>query len=180
MVFAVLVQVAIVGQWFYGQPPAVVFQSCKTPLSQIIGSLGYPGALLLAVSCLAVRARGVRDNNHEAAFIGLAVGLSVPIWIGSAIGSVAMSAQHDREAWLAFGLLSTSIIVFLVMFLPKGRQLAALGREPRHTDVVDVTDRDDALSSLPGSGYSPSFFHFKPTETSLKEKIHYHSPGCFP
>lgn len=134
----------------------------------------YPGILLVAVACLAVRARGVRDNNREAAFIGLAVGLSLPIWISSAIGSTVASSESDKEAWLAYGLLTTSFLVFLTMFLPKGRQLAALGREGPTTVI---RDRDDALSSLPGSGYSPSFFHFKPAETSLKRKMHYHSAG---
>ncbi|XP_006622181.1 uncharacterized protein LOC102681257 [Apis dorsata] len=194
--FAVLVQVAIIGQWFYGEPPMVIqvqntgqnftVSCCKTPLGQIVASLGYPGALLVAVACLAVRARGVRDNNREAAFIGLAVGLSLPIWVSSAIGSVAASTGSDREAWLAYGLLATSLLVFLTMFLPKGRQLAALGRE---ASATVIRDRDDAMSSLPGSGYSPSFFHFKPAEASLKRKMHYHSgdrvalvssaiPGC--
>lgn len=130
----------------------------------------------MAVACLAVRARGVRDNNREAAFIGLAVGLSLPIWVSSAIGSVAASTESDREAWLAYGLLATSLLVFLTMFLPKGRQLAALGRE---ASATVIRDRDDAMSSLPGSGYSPSFFHFKPAEASLKRKMHYHSGGTF-
>ncbi|CAK9796399.1 hypothetical protein ANTPLA_LOCUS762 [Anthophora plagiata] len=193
--FAVLVQVAIIGQWFYGELPAVVklqntgqssLICCKTTLGQIVASLGYPGALLVAVACLAVRARGVQDNNREAAFIGLAVGLSLPIWISSAIGSMASLTESDREAWLAYGLLTTSLLVFLTMFLPKGRQLAALGRE---APATVIRDRDDALSSLPGSGYTPSFFHFKPAEASLKRKMHYHSgdrvalvssalPGC--
>lgn len=134
----------------------------------------YPGALLVAVACLAVRARGVRDNNREAAFIGLAVSLSLPIWISSGIGTFAAGSEGDREAWLAYGLLATSLFVFLTMFLPKGRQLAALGREG---PAAVIRDRDDALSSLPGSGYSPSFFHFKPAEASLKRKMHYHSAG---
>ncbi|KYM79941.1 PREDICTED: uncharacterized protein LOC105619585 [Atta cephalotes] len=206
LVFAVLVQVVIVGQWFYGEPPAVIqvqqqqqqqqqatgqtspasTTSCRTPLGQIVASLGYPGALLVAVACLAIRARGVRDNNREAAFIGLAVGLSLPIWISSGIGTLATGSEGDREAWLAYGLLATSLFVFLTMFLPKGRQLAALGREG---PTAVIRDHDDALSSLPGSGYSPSFFHFKPAEASLKRKMHYHSadrvalvssgiPGC--
>lgn len=128
----------------------------------------------MAVACLAVRARGVRDNNREAAFIGLAVGLSLPIWVSSGIGSLAAGSEDDREAWLAYGLLATSLFVFLTMFLPKGRQLAALGREG---PAAVIHDRDDALSSLPGSGYSPSFFHFKPAEASLKRKMHYHSAG---
>ncbi|XP_044585053.1 uncharacterized protein LOC123265394 isoform X1 [Cotesia glomerata] len=211
LIFAVLVQVAIVGQWFYGETPAVIrpriieantpfiqqHTLCKTPLGQTVASLGYPGILLIAVTCLAIRARGVRDNYREAAFIGLAVGLTLPIWLTSAIGST-VAVENDREAWLAYGLLSTALIVFLTMFLPKGRQLAALGREgpggipsgvAGGTTVVIRDHDDDRLSSLPGSGYSPSFFHFKPAEASLKRKMHYQSadrvalvssgmPGC--
>lgn len=137
------------------------------------------------MTCLAVRARGVRDNYREAAFIGLAVGLTLPIWLTSVIGSIIV-VEMDREAWLAYGLLSTSLIVFLTMFLPKGRQLAALGREgpggipsavAGGTTVVIHDHDDDRLSSLPGSGYSPSFFHFKPAEATLKRKMHYQSAG---
>ncbi|KAK0160959.1 hypothetical protein PV328_008306 [Microctonus aethiopoides] len=211
LIFAVLVQVAIVGQWFYGESPVVIRSRiisintvydqqntcCKTPLGQTIASLGYPGILLIAVACLAVRARDVRDNYREAIFIGLAVGLTLPIWLTSAIGSIVV-VENDREAWLAYGLLSTALIVFLTMFLPKGRQLAALGREgpggipsavAGGTTVVIRDHDDDQLTSLPGSGYSPSFFHFKPAETTLKRKMHYQSadrvalvssgmPGC--
>lgn len=135
----------------------------------------YPGVLLLAVTCLAVRARGVHDNHREAAFIGLAVSLSLPVWVSSCIGSMAAS-EKDREAWLAYGLLTTSLLVFLTMFLPKGRQLVALGREARGMNDgigAGIPDLDDRFSSLPGSGYSPSFFHFKPGDISLKNKAHY-------
>ncbi|XP_043475006.1 uncharacterized protein LOC122506747 [Leptopilina heterotoma] len=186
LIFAVLVQVAINAQWFYGEPPAVISNqsanrasfgsACKTPVSHTLASLGYPSTLLVAVTCLAVRARGVRDNHREAAFIGLAVGLSLPTWIATAIG--ALTAPEDvREAWVAFGLLSTSFLVFLTMFLPKGRQLAALGKENSAAITAAMRDREEQLScsSLPGSGYSPSFFHFKPADTSLKRKVDYHS-----
>ena len=133
---------------------------------------------MVGVACLAVRARGVRDNYREAAFIGLAVGLSLPLWITSAIGSLA-AVETDREAWLAYGLLSTSLLVFLSMFLPKGRQLAALGRDGQVAGGCSavIREREDRSSSLPASGYSPSFFHFKPAEATLKRKMHYHSAG---
>lgn len=186
LIFAVLVQVSINAQWFYDEPPAVVSNqsanrasfgsACKTPVSHTLASLGYPSTLLVAVTCLAVRARGVRDNHREAAFIGLAVGLSLPTWIATAIG--ALTAPDDvREAWVAFGLLSTSFLIFLTMFLPKGRQLAALGRENSAAITAAMREREEQLScsSLPGSGYSPSFFHFKPADTSLKRKVDYHS-----
>ena len=139
----------------------------------------YPSTLLVAVTCLAIRARGVRDNHREAAFIGLAVGLSVPVWISATIGALA-APEDDREAWVAYGLLSTSLLVFLTMFLPKGRQLAALDREnSAAATAAAMRDREEQLScsSLPGSGYSPSFFHFKPANSSLKRKVDYHSTG---
>lgn len=127
------------------------------------------------MTCLAIRARGVPDNYREAAFIGLAVGLAVPIWTTSTIGSM-ITSEHDREAWLAYGLVFTAIIIFLSMFLPKGRQLAALGREG--TVAAAMRDREERLSSIPGSGYSPSFFHFKPHhDSSAKRKMHFHSGG---
>lgn len=70
-------------------------------------------------------------------------------------------AERHRDACVAFGLCVMSAIIFLIMFMPKGRQLAAMGK-----DGVYVEDRDDRCSSLsrPASGYSPSFFHFKPVK----------------
>jgi hypothetical protein len=67
--------------------------------------------------------------------------------------------ERHKDACLAFGLLATPSIVFLVMFMPKGRQLAAMGRED-----IYIGDREErfSASSRTGSGYSPSFFHFKP------------------
>jgi len=68
-------------------------------------------------------------------------------------------AERHKDACVAFGLVATSATVFLVMFMPKGRQLAAMGKEGLY-----VEDREEQFSSLSraGSGYSPSFFHFKP------------------
>lgn len=208
LVFAVLVQVAIIGQWFYGTPPSsgldpggsgateisrpIVNLSesstgvsssssdhlpccCNTPVGHLVASLGYAGVLLISVGGLAIRARGLRDNNGEAAFIGLAVGASLPVWVSGGVGALT-APEEDREAWLAYALLATSLLVFLLMFLPKGRQLAALGRENAVTvarrDRGD--DRDDGLSSLPASGYSPSFFHFKPPNDTLESKMPCH------
>lgn len=196
LVFAVLVQVAIIGQWFWGTPPSPGFDvvtsganlsqsvssggqnncCCTTPVGHLLASLGYAGVLLISVGGLAIRARGLRDNNGEAAFIGLAIGASLPVWVSGGVGALT-APEEDREAWLAYALLATSLLVFLLMFLPKGRQLAALGRE----NAVTVArrdhgpdDRDDGLSSLPASGYSPSFFHFKPPNDTLESKMPCH------
>ncbi|XP_012258962.1 uncharacterized protein LOC105687700 [Athalia rosae] len=213
LVFAVLVQVAIVGQWFYGTPLSTVLDSgsastadqpnslhgavilspvsstsssilpvdhmtlhncCGTPVGHLVASLGYASLLLVSVGGLAIRARGLRDNNGEAAFIGLAVGASLPVWVSGGVGALT-APEEDREAWLAYALLATSLLVFLLMFLPKGRQLAALGRENNAaTARGDRDPRDDGLSSLPASGYSPSFFHFKPPNDTLESKMPCH------
>lgn len=68
-------------------------------------------------------------------------------------------SDRHKDACLAFGLVISSATVFLVMFMPKGRQLAAMGKEGLYME-----DREERFSSLSraGSGYSPSFFHFKP------------------
>lgn len=90
--------------------------------------------------------------------IGLAIGGSIPIWLGWTLCGLAVADRH-KDACLAFGLVATSVTVFLVMFMPKGRQLAAMGKEGLYME-----DREEQFSSLSraGSGYSPSFFHFKP------------------
>lgn len=118
----------------------------------------YIDLLIVIVAILAIKSRGIRDNYREATFIGLAVALVIPIWLGWSLIGMAVHERH-KDACLAFALLATSIIVFLVMFMPKGRQLAAMGRED-----MFVEDRDErfSASSRAGSGYSPSFFHFKP------------------
>lgn len=179
--FAVLIQVTIDVQWLMTSPPAIHFlatsespyisrliftsdavrfsiQVCKTSFSDLRMSMIYIDLLIIIVAILAIKSRGIRDNYREATFIGLAVALVIPIWLGWSLIGMAVHEKH-KDACLAFALLGTSIIVFLVMFMPKGRQLAAMGRED-----MFVEDRDErfSASSRAGSGYSPSFFHFKP------------------
>ncbi|XP_063238861.1 uncharacterized protein LOC134540206 isoform X2 [Bacillus rossius redtenbacheri] len=187
LLFAVLIQVAVGAQWLLNAPPAVrllaleraapaaptgprlvvtahdlrsapALPLCRTPYTDLLMSLLYVMCLILFVAVLAIKSRGIRDNYREATFIGLAVGCSILIWVCWALGGLAVAERH-RDACLAFGLVATAAAVFLVMFMPKGRQLAAAGR-----DGVYVEDREERFSSLsqPGSGYSPSFFHFKP------------------
>lgn len=78
--FAVLVQVAIVGQWFYGEPPVVVqvpqsagqnstMSCCKTPVGQIVASLGYNKtckilSLLSPISLLSWKGNKFRDGKE--------------------------------------------------------------------------------------------------------------------
>lgn len=131
---------------------------CRTQFSELLLSLIYVVFLIIFVAVLAIKSRGIRDNYREATYIGLAIGGSIPIWLGWTLCGLAVAERH-RDACLAFGLIATSTTVFLVMFMPKGRQLAAMGKEGLY-----VEDREERFSSLSraGSGYSPSFFHFKP------------------
>ncbi|CAH0548066.1 unnamed protein product [Brassicogethes aeneus] len=182
LLFAILIQIAIGVQWLVTNPPSVmnvdtaihskhkvlvtaedisnpaVIPLCRTPYSEILMSLIYVVFLILFVTVLAVKSRRIRDNYREATYIGLSVGCSIPTWLVWTVSGLVVSERH-RDACIAFGLVISSISVFLIMFMPKGRQLAAMGKEG-----VYVEDREDRFSSLSraGSGYSPSFFHFKP------------------
>lgn len=189
LMFAVLIQVAIGTQWLITDPPGVenvvvplsgstvissrfhllltagdlasmnpTIQLCDTEYPDLLLSLIYVVFLIAFVSILAVKSRGIRDNYREATYIGLAIVGTLPIWIGWTMCGFTVANRH-KDACLAFGLVSTATIVFLVMFMPKGRQLAAMGKEGLY-----VEDREERFGTLSrtGSGYSPSFFHFKP------------------
>ncbi|XP_037953576.1 uncharacterized protein LOC119683783 [Teleopsis dalmanni] len=136
----------------------VILPLCKTQFSEFLFSLIYIIFLIVFVAVLAIKSRGIRDNYREATYIGLAIGGAIPIWLGWMLCGLAVAERH-KDACIAFGLVATSATVFLVMFMPKGRQLAAMGKEGLY-----VEDREEQFSSLSraGSGYSPSFFHFKP------------------
>lgn len=138
--------------------PTMLIPLCKTQFSELLLSLIYIVFLIVFVAVLAIKSRGIRDNYREATYIGLAIGGAIPIWLGWMLCGLAVADRH-KDACIAFGLVATSATVFLVMFMPKGRQLAAMGKEGLY-----VEDREEQFSSLSraGSGYSPSFFHFKP------------------
>lgn len=186
LLFAVLIQVAVGGQWLLTTPAAVediavpirtgplsmtrysllltaqditmTIPLCKTQFPDLLYSLVYVVFLILFVAVLAIKSRRIRENYREATYIGLAIGGSIPIWLGWTLCGLAVAERH-KDACLAFGLIACSVTVFVTMFLPKGRQLAAMGKEGLY-----IEDRDEQFSSLSraGSGYSPSFFHFKP------------------
>lgn len=199
LLFAILIQVAIGIQWLITSPPIVdnvtfemtvtqhkhhllvtaedvaspiMIPLCRTPYIDILLSLIYVVFLILFVTVLAVKSRGIRDNYREATYIGLSVGCIIPIWLIWVLSGFIVSERH-RDACLAFGLITSAIMVFLVMFMPKGRQLAAMGKEG-----VYVEDREDRFSSLSraGSGYSPSFFHFKPVKYGMAQSLSHKHP----
>ncbi|CAH1179424.1 unnamed protein product [Phaedon cochleariae] len=190
LLFAILIQVAIGVQWLLTSPPLVdniaietvvapnkhrllvtaedvgspaLIPLCRTPYTDMLLSLIYVIFLILFVTVLAVKSRGIRDNYREATYIGLSVGCCIPTWLIWTMSGLLVNERH-RDACIAFGLVISSVMVFLIMFMPKGRQLAAMGKEG-----VYVEDREERFSSLSraASGYSPSFFHFKPIKYGL-------------
>uniref|UniRef100_A0A6P7G9L7 Uncharacterized protein LOC114335193 isoform X1 n=1 Tax=Diabrotica virgifera virgifera TaxID=50390 RepID=A0A6P7G9L7_DIAVI len=199
LLFAILIQVAIGVQWLVTNPPfvddvavemvinqnkhkllltvedinnPVLIPLCRTPYADMLLSLIYVVFLVVFVTVLAVKSRGIRDNYREATYIGLSVGCSIPTWLVWTMSGFVVNERH-KDACIAYGLVISSMIIFLIMFMPKGRQLAAIGKEG-----VYVEDREERFSTLSraASGYSPSFFHFKPIKyglghhgTSIKE-----------
>lgn len=163
--FAVMIQVAIGAQWLGGSPPKVAVGAtrCDSPLSDLLLSLCYAAFLIAVVCIIALRSRGIRDNYREATHIAGAGGATAVVWICWVAAALGAPEQH-REACVAAGLIGTFAVVFALMFAPKGRRLAALGREGRWD-----ADREEGLSSLGAgaSGYSPSFFHFKPVKYGM-------------
>ncbi|XP_028039404.1 uncharacterized protein LOC114249901 isoform X1 [Bombyx mandarina] len=163
--FAVMIQVAIGAQWLGGSPPRVINGGgrCDSQLSDLLMSLCYAAFLIAVVCGVALRSRGIRNNYREATHITAAGGATAAVWV-CWIGASLGAPERHRDASVAAGLLATCAVVFALMFGPKGRRLAALGREGRWD-----ADREEGLSSLGagGSGYSPSFFHFKPVKYGM-------------
>lgn len=163
--FAVMIQVAIGAQWLGSSPPRVAADGsrCDSALSDLLLSLCYAAFLVAVVCGVALRSRGIRDNYREATHIAGASGATAAVWVCWVAAALGAPEQH-RDVCVAAGLLATCVVVFALMFAPKGRRLAALGREGRWD-----ADREEGLSSLGagGSGYSPSFFHFKPVKYGM-------------
>ncbi|XP_035206874.1 metabotropic glutamate receptor 2-like, partial [Stegodyphus dumicola] len=158
--FAVAVQLVIAVQWLVYRPATVVivdltscYVTCATPASDTVASLAYNMLLMVGVALLAIRARTVPENHGEALYIGVAIGLTIPLWVAWIVTS-SVSATRHHDPCLAFGVVVTASVVFLVMFLPKGRQLASMGRSGIYMD--------DGFSSVNQSIYTPSFLHLKP------------------
>ena len=65
---------------------------------------------------------------------------------------------------MSCGLIACTSITFVIMFMPKGRQLSAMGREGVYAeDRTDVYTGDSGTGSTGSSGTpSPSFFPVKP------------------
>ncbi|UYV63512.1 hypothetical protein LAZ67_2004396 [Cordylochernes scorpioides] len=138
--FAVLGQVAIGFQ--------ALLQGKSLVLSEA-APLCYSGFLLVLLAGISLRVKKLRENHREGRYIAAAAFLSLPLW-GTA-GLMAGVRAAPLDACLGFGSTVTALLTFLVMFLPKGRQLAAMGREGLYPE-------DREYQSI----YTPSFLHVKP------------------
>ncbi|KAI4469985.1 metabotropic glutamate receptor [Holotrichia oblita] len=191
LLFAILIQVAIGIQWLITNPPdihqvtfdmspvppkhqilvtaddvtkSMVLSLCHTSYTDMLLSLIYVVFLILFVSVLAMRSRSIRSNYRESTYIGMSVLCCIPSWLVWSLSGFMVNERH-KDACLGFGLIVTAGVIFLVMFMPKGRQLAAIGK-----DGLYMEDREESFSSMSrtGSGYSPSFFHFKPPKYAFE------------
>ena len=158
--FVVLTQLAISAQWLATTPPRVEDGACAASFHIHLLTLLYPLFLLVLVACTAVRSRRIKDNYREAAYIGVASALSVLVWCTWVVAGLVAAPMY-RDASVSLGLAVNACLVFLVMFMPKGRQLAAMGREG-----VRREDREDrlSLSYADPRAASPSFYHFRPVK----------------
>lgn len=103
------------------------------------------------------RIRGYRENHGEALFLGIIAISQIIIWLVWIAGTLT-STPHYRDGFVAFGVVGNATLVFMIMFVPKGRQLAAVGGR----DALAGTDRIDQLSTASSpSIYAPSFLHIK-------------------
>ncbi|KAI5716697.1 hypothetical protein M8J76_010802 [Diaphorina citri] len=139
--------------------PGIQGTFCSTSFSHILLSLVYSMFLMIAVTVLAIRSRNIRDNYREITFIGLALYCVIPVWMGWICSGIIVF-EKNKDACVSFGLSVTAILIFLIMFMPKSRQLAAMGKEGMYLE-----DKDEKYSTVSGAmggvGASPSFFHVK-------------------
>ncbi|CAL4102543.1 unnamed protein product [Meganyctiphanes norvegica] len=168
--FIVLVQISVSVQWLASSPSSVTVlrdqttgmlaTTCVASFREFLLSLVYVIILIVTVAALSIKCRGIRENYREASYIGASVGLVLPLWLAWMLIGLILP-QHAQPACLGFGVVATATIIFIVMFIPKGRQLAAVGKDGLYRE-----DRDDHMSTLSEGRYSPSFFIFKPTKPS--------------
>ena len=118
--------------------------------------------LVLVVVILAFKSRGVRENYREAMYIGLTMGFTVCIFTIWILGGF-IAPPHYKDVCVAAGLIACAAITFVVMFMPKGRQLSAMGQEGVYAeDRNEVYAGSSTQSTGSGGTPSPSFFPIKP------------------
>lgn len=169
--FAILIQLVIGIQWLVSAPPDVADSiisedeaifTCATLFRQQLLGLLYVVFLISVVVLLAFKSRGVRENYREAMYVGLTMGFTVAIWIVWIVAGLIVPTRY-QDVCSACGLIACTSITFVIMFMPKGRQLSAMGKEGVYAeDRTDVYTGSGTGSTGSSGTPSPSFFPVKP------------------
>ncbi|CAL1268783.1 unnamed protein product [Larinioides sclopetarius] len=154
--FIVAVEIAIVTQWLVYEPPNVTSLSTsqvvceKSPLDRIF-YLSYVMLLLFFVIIASIRSRSLRENNKEALYIGVSIAIALIFWVAWISVAIIFDRRYDAPAE-AFGLLCTSLMTFLLIFIPKAVHLSS----PRSKMGTGSTGGSHSVI------HTPSFLHLQP------------------
>lgn len=140
---------------------------CYTTVDHLL-SLLYVMFLIIFVTCLAVKSWSFRDNYRESKYIGVLMAVTIPSWLAWTLSSYVLNESFapGENPCFGFGLIGICLITFVIMFVPKSRQLSAIGKEGIYLEDHDHVDRFSYRSNDPNN-YSPSFYHFRPSKTSI-------------
>ena len=107
---------------------------------------------------------------REAKYIGILMAVTIPSWLAWMASAVVLDKSFGVPCF-GFGLIGVCMVTFIVMFVPKSRQLSAIGKEGIYLEdhVADHVDRFSYRSNDPNQ-YSPSFYHFRPAKTSVSQR----------
>ena len=92
---------------------------------------------------------------------------TITCWLAWMLSALILNESYGPPCF-GFGLIGVCLLTFLIMFVPKSRQLSAIGKEGIYLEdhVADHVDRFSFRSNDPNQ-YSPSFYHFRPAKTSV-------------
>ena len=95
--------------------------------------------------------------------------VTIPSWLAWMLSAFVLNESYGPPCF-GFGLIGVCMVTFIIMFVPKSRQLSAIGKEgiylEDHVGDNVVDDRFSFRSNDPNN-YSPSFYHFRPSKTSV-------------
>ncbi|XP_040566274.1 uncharacterized protein [Lepeophtheirus salmonis] len=170
--FAILIQVVIGVQWILSSPAQAKNGICDLEFAPFLFSLLYVFFLMGVVSLLAFKARKIRENYREGSYIGLVMVFSSCIFVIWIIGGFIAPIEY-QPVGIGGGLLAVAAITFVIMFMPKGRQLSAIGKEGVYSEdrAGNRLYSESSLQSTGSGTPSPSFFPIKPAKMNFRERL---------
>jgi len=150
LVFAVLIQLAISIQWIVAVPPSLSTEfeplTCATTFQQQLHGQIYNIFLIVVLTVLSLKFYRVRPTYREALYISMVMVLTVIIWTSWIIAGYILPANY-ADLCSSVGLLASTVATFSVMFLPRGRQLSATGKDGVYPeDRAEVYNRQETAS----------------------------------